>query len=164
MYSRTGAPPRVPEDALEVRRRLVEEPRQALAAASRLVLQRRRLLVFECDAESVREPFDRLGEIEVLRLLDEPDDVAALPAAEAVVELVDGVDGEARRSLFVERAAPRVAVALQRGARAGDDVDDVGGRLHLGDARVLDPRHGPSLLARRPSAYARANRSVIPAT
>ena len=45
-------------------------------------------------------------EVEVLGFPDERDDVAALAAAEAVEELVDGVHGEARRPLLVERASP----------------------------------------------------------
>src|SRR6185503_14501163 len=116
------------------------------------VRPRRALLVLEGDPEAVGEPLDRLGEVEVLRLLDEAHDVAALPAAEAVVELLDGIDGEARRPLLVERAPAREARArgaAQRRAR-GDDLDDVGRRLDLGDARVLDPRH-----RRRPYSAAR---------
>ena len=106
-----GAGLGLPQRALEVRGRLLEQRGQPLAAPSRGVGPRRALLVLEGDPEPVGEPLDRLGEVEILRLLDEADDVAALPAAEAVVELVDGIDGEARRPFLVEGAAPREARA-----------------------------------------------------
>ena len=87
------------------RRRLVEHGVEPVAPPARLLLLRRGLLVFERDAEALRQPLDRTGEVEVLGLADEGDHVA-LAAPEAVVELVGRVDGEARRSLLVERAAP----------------------------------------------------------
>ena len=138
-----GADVRFPQDPFEVGRRLLEERGQSVTAAAGGVLSGRRLLVLERHAEAVGEPLDRVGEDEVLGLLDEADDVAALPAAEAVVELLDGVDREARCPLLVEGATPRKAGAggpPQRRAR-GDDLDDVGRRLDLGDAALLDPRH-----------------------
>ena len=53
---------------------------------------------------------------------DERDRVAALAAAEAVVELRRRVDGEARRPLVVERAEPRVAAPdLRSCVRAVDE-------------------------------------------
>ena len=82
---------RLPEVALVERGRLVEHRVQPVAPLPRLLLLRRRLLVLERDAEPLRQPLDRLGEVEVLRLADERDHVAALAAAEAVVELVGGL-------------------------------------------------------------------------
>ena len=55
------------------------------------------LLVAQLDAELGREPLDGLGEGEVLDLLHERDDVAALAAAEAVV----AADGRAHVKLGV---------------------------------------------------------------
>ena len=95
----------VPEQSLEVAGRLVEHRVQALAPPPLRLDARRCLLDLDRDAEPLREPLDRADEVEVLRLADERDDVAALPAAEAVVELLDRVDGERRRLLLVERTA-----------------------------------------------------------
>ena len=98
----------------------------------------------------------RLGEVEVLRLAHERDHVAALAAAEAVVELVDRVDREARRPLLVERAAARVAGAGAAERRAaGDDLDHVGRGDRLPHRRVLD--RGP--LERLSVRRARSGRS-----
>src|SRR5215210_4497133 len=93
--------------ALVKGRRLLQQLVQPLAPLTRTVGVGRRLLVLERNAEAVCEPLDRAGEVEVLRLLDERDQVAALPAAEAVEELVGGIDREARRPLLVEGAPPR---------------------------------------------------------
>ena len=87
-----------PQVALEERRRLVEHGVEALALATRVVGLRRALLVLERDPEPLGEPLDRADEVEALRLAHEGDDVAALAAAEAVVEVQVGVDGEARRT------------------------------------------------------------------
>ena len=149
-----------PQVTLEEGSRLVEHGEEALAAAARLVELRRALLVLERHPEPLGEPLDRADEVEALRLADERDDVAALPAAEAVVEVQVGVDGEARRPLLVERAPPHVAGAralAQRRAQA-DDIDDVGGGDHVAHALILDPGH------QSPAAYVSAKRSVIPET
>src|SRR5262249_42236205 len=118
---------RLPEVALVERGRLLEQREQALAPAARGVLLRRRLLVLERDAEALGQPLHRLREVELFRLLHELDHVAARPAAEAVVELVRRVDGEARRLLVVERteAGPPGARAPELGPRR-DDLDHVG--------------------------------------
>ena len=138
---------RLPQYALEVRGRLFEQRAEPLPPAADGIGLRRGFLVLEGHAEPVGEPLDRAGEVEVLGFLDEADDVAALAAAEAVVQLVDGVDGEARSPFLVEGAPAREACA--RGAPEGGperhDLDDVRGCLHLGDARVLDPRHRATL-------------------
>ena len=154
---------RLPEHPLEVRRRLLEQSGQPLATLACRVLARRRLLVLERDAEPLGEPLDRADEVEVLGLLDEAHDVPALAAAEAVVELADGVDREARRALLVERAAAAVSRArrtTQRGS-GRDDVDHVGRGDDRVLARVLDPRHsaraysGPGEREREPVGHAR---------
>ncbi len=71
-------------------------------------------LALELDPVAVGEQLDRLGEPEPLLLLDELDRVAADPAAEAVVELLLGVDRERRRALLVERAEADPAHPLAR--------------------------------------------------
>ena len=90
---------------------------------------------------AVGEQFDGLDEADVLDLLDERVDVAALAAAEAVEVAVVGADVKRRRLLVVERAQ-----ALQRvGAGAAqldvvaDDVLDAdafadGRDVAIGDA------------------------------
>ena len=80
---------RIPQAALVERRRRREQLAEPVAPPPLGLDARRRLLVLELDPEAVGEPFDGAGEVEVLRLLDERDQVAAGAAAEAVVELVD---------------------------------------------------------------------------
>src|SRR4030095_14965626 len=82
---------------------------EPLAAVPGCVGGRRRLLVLERHAKPLAQPLGGLREVKVLGLANERDEVAALAAAEAVEELVDGVDGKARRPLLVKRAAARVA-------------------------------------------------------
>ena len=72
------------------------------------------LLVAELHAELGGEALDRLGEGEVLDLLHEGDDVAALSATETVPGSHDGPDVEGRALLVVERAQP-----LQRAGSGG---------------------------------------------
>ena len=141
-------------------RRLLEQRQQPLAPASLGLLTRIRLLVLERDAVAVGEPFDRLREVELLGLANEGDDVAALPAAEAIEELLGRVDGEARSLLVVEGAEARVARAGTAELRPRrNDLDHVGRFDGLANRCFLDPGHYPS-----DSAYERAKRSVIPAT
>ena len=104
LANRRGAIP-VPQEPLEVRGRLVEDGVETLAPAARFLYPRRCLLDLDRNPEPLCEPLDGADEVEVLRLADERDDVPALPAAEAVVELLDRVDRERRRLLLVERAA-----------------------------------------------------------
>ena len=54
-----------------------------------------------------REQARGVGKRQVLELLDEPDRVAALAAAEALVEAAIGMHVERRRLLTVERAQAR---------------------------------------------------------
>ena len=69
--------------------------------------RRRVVLALERDAGTLREALDRLGEAQVLVLLDELEDPAACPAAEAVEHLTAGRHAEARALLLVERAQGR---------------------------------------------------------
>ena len=127
---------RLPQVPLVERGGLVEHGVEPVAPLARLLELRRGLLVLERDAEALREPLDGAGEVEALGLAHERDHVAALAAAEAVVELVGRVDREARRPLLVERAAAGVPRARlpQRGP-AGDDLDHVGRRHDLAHRR-----------------------------
>src|SRR5262249_49266178 len=137
----------------------VEQLEQALAPAAASILLRRRLLVLDLDVEAIGEPFDCTGEVELLRLAHKRDDVALRAAAEAVVELPHGVDGEARRALLVERAPSDIARAgLSQLRAAADHGDDVGRGLDVLDGRILDAGHQPSS-----ATYVSAKRSVIPA-
>ena len=56
------------------------------------------------DAELLSHHAHGFGEGDVLNPLDEGEDIASGVAAEAVKELVAGVDGERRRLFLVERA------------------------------------------------------------
>ena len=100
------------------------------------------LLALELDPVAVGEQLDRLGETEPLLLLDELDHVTADPAAEAVVELLLGVDRERRGALLVERAEadPAGALAAQVGV-GGDHLDDVRRLLDPFKALGRDQRH-----------------------
>ena len=78
------------------------------------------------------EKLDGLGKAEALDVHDEIDDVAALFAAEAVVDLLVRRDGEGGRFFIVEGAqAEEVAAVAGEGDVAGDHVHDVaaGGEL-----------------------------------
>ena len=140
-----------PEISLVEDRRRFEHREVPIAALPPRRGLGRGLLVLELDAGAVAEPLDRLDEVEPLALLHERDQVAALPAAEAVEELLDRVHGEARRPLLVEGTPARVPAAdPSQGRPRRDDLDHVGGRHDL--VFVLDQRQ------------LRANLSVMPAT
>ncbi len=150
----------LPEVALEEGRRLIENGEEALTALARLVGLRRGLLVLERDPEPLRQPLDRSDEVESLGLADEGDDVAALAAAEAVIQVEVGVDREARRALFVKRApahVPRARALAQRRAQP-HDLDDVGGVDDVANALVLDPRHLLAANVREREAIGHARR------
>src|SRR5690606_12909912 len=80
------------------------------------------------------EALDRRGEVDLLLLHDEADDVALRLAAEAVVDVHLRVDREGRGLLGVEGAQPRPLPPgpSQRGVLA-DDLHDVGRRPDRGD-------------------------------
>ncbi len=86
------------------------------------------ILVMQLVPDAGRHPLDRLGERDVVHLLQEREDVAALAAAEAVVETHLGPHVEAGAALLVEGAEalhrPDAGV-LQRDVLA-HDVGDVG--------------------------------------
>src|SRR5262249_6919784 len=133
---------RVPEQPLVERRRLVEQLEEAHPAAPSSVLPRRGFLVLERDAKPLGQPLDRAREVEPLGLADEAEEIAALAAAEAVVEPLARVDREARRPLVVEGAAAReVAAGFAQRRALFDDRDEVGALPNRLDARLLDPRH-----------------------
>jgi hypothetical protein len=96
----------VPEHPFVVGRGLLEQRPEPLAPAALGLAAGARLLVLEHDAELVGEELDGFGELEVLLALHEAEEVAALAAAEAVVELLGGVDRERRGLLLVEGQQP----------------------------------------------------------
>ena len=132
-----------------------------LAAPAGLVLPRRGLLVLERHAEALGEPLDRADEVDVLGLPHELDDVAAAPAAEAVVELADGSTEKlgVRSSWNGQRPVKRAPEPRRSDVRADTTSTMSAAPLDLRDARVLDPRHVPTRTER--AAYASAKRSVI---
>jgi hypothetical protein len=69
------------------------------------------LLIGELDAGPGGEMLDRLGEGQVVNLLHEPDDVAAVRAGEAVPQAASGCDVEGRGLLVMKWAQ-----ALERAA------------------------------------------------
>jgi hypothetical protein len=81
-------------------------PDQRLALGRDAAFGRRVALVAQGDARLLGQTLDRLGELEVLDVAQEPDRVAALAAAEAVVQALGGRDAERRRLLRVERTQP----------------------------------------------------------
>jgi hypothetical protein len=99
------------------------------------------VLAAELDAELLGEPLDGLGEGEAVDLHHEGDDVAALPAAEAVEELPRRVDVERRSLLVVEgtQALERPTAGGLEGDVAGDHVVDPRLLAHLGDVLVANP-------------------------
>src|SRR5262249_177638 len=141
------------------RGRLLEQREETIAPPALRVQPRRRLLVFERHPKALREPLDRLHEVEPLCLPDEGDRIAADAAAETVVRAPVRRDRERRRPLVVERAKAGVASADLAQPRARlDEGDEIRRLLDCLDGSVLDPRHQS-----RPSQNEIANRSVIPA-
>jgi hypothetical protein len=124
---------RVPQDALVVGRRAVEQLVEPPLAFAALGVARVLLLELELDPVPVGEQLDRRLEVDALGLHDEVDRRAALVAAEAEEDLLGGVDAERRRPLVVERAERHEARRTgppDLGARA-DEVAHVD--------RVADP-------------------------
>jgi len=167
--ARRGAAFALPKPTLIVDGRALEQVAETLAAPPLGLASGAGLFVLECDAVLVGEVFDRLGEIEPLLALHEGEQVAALAAAEAVVDLLDRVDRERRRLLFVERAAAHeVGARLLELRVVTDDLDEVGSRPYLVDALAGDARHGQlrcatgDMVNRRPAA--RRTDSRVPPT
>ena len=115
---------------------------QPLPAAAALLGRRVVLLALHPHVEALGQELHRLLELERLGLLDELEGVAALAAAEAVVELLLGVHGERRRALVVERAQPGPARAdpPQVGLLA-DQVDHVHRVPDAVDRVLREQRH-----------------------
>ena len=157
----------LPQDPHVVGGGALEQREQPLARLPALGLARILGLALELDVRALGEPLERRAEVEPLRLHGEREHVAARAAAEAVVELLDGIDAERRRPLLVERAQagqPPLAGGLELGAGADelDEVDGVADAL----ARVAGvARHQPARpCGTKRSVQARmAKRSVIPA-
>ncbi len=75
----------------------------------------------------LRHDFDRFGKADILDLLHEGENISALVAAEAMVELAHRMHGEGRGLFLVKRAQSGVVLPsgfLQRDVSA-DDPDDV---------------------------------------
>jgi hypothetical protein len=84
---------------------------QPLAPAAPLLRLRVVLLPLDPHPRALGQQLHGLLELERLGLLDELEGVAALAAAEAVVQLLLGVDRERGGALVVERAQPGPARA-----------------------------------------------------
>src|SRR5690606_8191507 len=98
------------------------------------------ILVSQFVAEPGGHALDRLGEAHVVHLLKEREDVAALAAAEAVVEADLRAHVKTRAALLVERAEALhrpAAGALERDVIA-HDVGEVGARPDLVDIASSD--------------------------
>ena len=99
--------------------------------AVELALGQRDVALLSDDADGFRESY-------ILNLADEGENVAGNAAAEAVVELADGVDGERGRLFFMERAEAGVVLRASffEAHVFADDLDDVSLLLHgLGEIR-----------------------------
>jgi hypothetical protein len=83
------------------RQQRLQPPTLRLAPLGRRVLG----LSLELDVRAIGEELERLHEVESLCLLDERENVALGAAAEADVDLLDGIHLERRRALVVKRAA-----------------------------------------------------------
>jgi hypothetical protein len=138
----------IPQVAAVELRGVVEQPEEPRPLGAAAVVLGRGLLVLEPDAVAVGERLDSPREVEVLGLADERDVVAAALAAEAVVDLLHGVDRERRGALVVERAAAHVAGAgaAKRGA-AADEVDHVDRGLQRLQALAGDRAHAAAASA-----------------
>src|SRR5205085_5116827 len=109
VLARAGGLARLPEVALVVGGGALEQLEQALAAQALLLRLWVLGLALELDAVALGEQLERALEVDVLDVLDEREDVAGGVAAEAVVDLLLGVDAERRRALIVEGTAPLIA-------------------------------------------------------
>jgi hypothetical protein len=102
------------------------------------------VLVAQFHAELAGQSLDGLGEGQVLGLLDEGDDVAALTASEAVIGAQRWPDVEARRLLVVEgtQALEGPDPGRAQGHVLADDVLDRAALLDRGHVLGVDPtRH-----------------------
>ena len=105
----------------------------ALAAGAPAALAR------HLQPQAAGEVLDRLHEVHVLVLHEKADGGAVGPAAEAVVELLLGADGEGGRLLGVEGAAgDELAPGLLQRHVVADHVDDVDAGEELVDEVLRD--------------------------
>ena len=111
------------------------------ALALLLVDRRSAVDIAQFDPGLGRELLDRLGEGEVVDLLDEAEDVAALAAAEAVPHAPAGRHVEARAALVMERAQSleRPAARRLQGDVLAHHLVDAGPLAHGRDVVVADP-------------------------
>src|SRR5205085_2941601 len=94
VVARERAGGRVPQVPLVERRSSLQEREKPVATATASILLRRELFVLDSNVEPIGEPLDCAGEVQLLRLAHEGDEIAFRTATEAVVELVSRVDGE----------------------------------------------------------------------
>src|SRR6185503_2642534 len=139
---------------------------QPLAPAAALLGGRIVLLALHLHTRALRQLFHGLLEVEALGLLNELERVAALAAAEAVVELLVGVHRERGRPLVVERAQPGPSrpdpaeVGL-----LGDEVHHVHRFPHAVDRVLREQRHAQNPCGTDRCSNSRiAYLSVIPAS
>src|SRR5204863_3177637 len=110
----------LPQVALVESAGALEQLVEPLAQLPPLGRTRSLLLALQLDAVAVGEVLQRTDEVQALGLLYEGEHVAARPAAEAVVDLLDGIGAEGWRALLMEGAQPLEAVRAgppQLGAR-----------------------------------------------
>src|SRR5439155_16527828 len=122
---------------------LLVGPVESGSALGRPALRERIALVAEVHPRGLRQPFDRLDVGEMLQLPQERDGVPALPAPEAVEDLLGRRHAERWGLLLVERAQPAQGIvpALLQGEVVPDELDDVRPLLDRIDIVLPDPRH-----------------------
>ncbi len=93
------------------------------------------ILIVKFVADARRHALDGLGECDVVHLLQECEDIAALTATEAVVKADLRAHVKARAALLMERAEPlhRADARILECDVVPNDVGDVGARAHLVD-------------------------------
>ena len=101
------------------------------------------VLVFEGEAKTLREGLDRLLEAEVFLGLDEFENVAALAAAEAVIEVFARIHMERGRFFLGERAeALPFRAGFFQGHIGRDHVVKADAGAHIVNGAAFDFRHG----------------------
>ena len=100
------------------------------------------------EAVLLSQRLERLEEAQALEFHQEIEDIAALPAAEALEDLQAAVHRKGRRLLGMERAKPDVTIraALAEADMRSDDGNDVGRRLDL--LREIHSAAGPPVRRR----------------
>src|SRR5581483_3268819 len=114
---------------------------QALALTGRFDGRRATFDAAQRDPGPLRQALDRLHKAQMVDLLHEVDDVAALTTAVAEIHVAGLRDGERRRLLIVERAQALEVAAAGRLERdlLGRDVDDRRTLAHQRDVLVANP-------------------------